>query len=117
MKIRERFLSPSNPVSRWIDSGALLLSGLSCLLVYYLITFELCASGGCVKLTIMKFWVSFAGLFIPYGLAQIVVCVFLAQARELARIYSAAIVISGLIGTFLAGMAVFGIAAELNAIT
>ncbi len=103
-------------MSRWIDSSALVLSGLACLLIYYMITFDICAINGCDKLTIMRFWVSLAWLFIPYGLAQIGVGVFLAQARELARIYRLAIVVSGLLGTVLAGMVVFGVVAEINAI-
>ncbi len=65
----------------------------------------------------MKYWVSYAWLFILYGLAQIGVGVFLALAHDLARIYRFAIVVCGLTGTMLAGMVVFGVAAELNSIT
>lgn len=109
-------LSPVKPLSRWLDSSALILSGLVCLLVYYLITFDLCASRDCGEITVMKFWVSLAWLFIPYGLAQIGIGVFLAKAYELARIYRICIVVSGLLGTVLAGMVVFGVIAELNVI-
>lgn len=114
--IREQFLSPAKSVSIWMDSSALVLSGLSSLLVYYLITFDTCAISVCDELTIMRFWVSLAWLFIPYGPAQIGVGVFLAQARELARIHRLSIVASGLLGTVLAGMVVFGVSAEINAI-
>ncbi len=94
----------------------MILAGLASLLVYHLITFDLCASKNCGEITVMKFWVSLAWLFIPYGLAQIGIGVFLAKAYELARIYRLCIVVSGLLGTVLAGMVVFGVIAELNAI-
>lgn len=108
--------TPVKPATRWLDSSVLVFTGLASLLVYYLIRFDICATSRCDEVAIMKFWVSLAWLYIPYGLAQIGVGVFLVKARELARIYRLAIVVTGSLGAGLAGMVVFGVVAELGAI-
>lgn len=106
---------PRSRVSRFLDSGFVVLAGLASLFEYYLIEFELCTADACSALTITKFWYDASFSYLLYGVCVLGVGAFLWAEKDLARINAGIITVSIAVSTVLNGMIVFAISKELVA--
>jgi hypothetical protein len=112
-----KLLTPPGSAERWADGIVVCFVGVACFLVYYLIEFDLCGKADCSDLVYMKFWANMAELFVLYGIAVLIVGIFLIRDNETIRIYRLGIVVAVIAGFVLSAAVVFGIGKELGGVT
>ena len=112
-----KLLKPPGNAARFADGFIVCVTGIACFFAYYLIKFDLCIKYNCDELVYTKLWASLPELFILYGLAILLVGIFLIREKEIIRIYRLGIVITVLTGFMLSAIVVFGMGAEIGKTT
>ena len=112
--MKEYLLGVPSQIMRWFDGGVVVLSGISSLIGYYLVKFDICAGTNCSNLKVTKFLVSLPELYLVFGASTIISGVFLMRNRTVARVYRLGIEVALLVGALLLGMLVFGINIEIK---
>jgi hypothetical protein len=118
MNLKNSYLfKPQGSISRWIDSIMLILSGLSCFLIYYFIEYDVCTKGECSKLFITEFWVETTFIYLVLGVSLLIVGVFIAKEKDLIRIYSLGILVACLGAASFHSLIFFAILREFKTVT
>ena len=117
LEIKKYLLNPQSAISRWIDSFMLILSGLSSVLTYYFIEYDVCLNAECDKLSITGFWANNSYIYLIFGVSLLSIGVFVAKEKRIARIYSLSILLTCLVGATSNSLIFFAILRELKSIT